>query len=296
MLRPLPEPRRPGLPLRVPGHDLPGRDPARHVSLARAVPVRRRAARSSTATCRSGEFVAFNALIALANGPVLILLVALGPAAARARPARPARRRARAGARAGRTTTRGLRAGDDARGRVELRERRLPLRRAGGAGDPRGDQPRGSSRERRSPSSAAAAPGKTTLVKLLAGLLEPTEGTIALRRRRPAHARLPQLRRHIGFVLQESYLFDDTIAAQHRLRRRRARRRASSSGRARLRTRTSSSSACRSATTRGSARAACGSRAASSSGSRSPARSTTARRSCSSTRRRARSTPSPSGR
>jgi ABC-type bacteriocin/lantibiotic exporter with double-glycine peptidase domain len=54
--------------------------------------------------------------------------------------------------------------------------------------------------------------GKTTLAKCLAGLLEPTEGTIlydgvdgrALNRR--------ELRRQIGFVLQDNYLFADTIA------------------------------------------------------------------------------------
>ena len=40
-----------------------------------------------------GEFVAFNALIALANGPVLIAALALGPAAAGARPAAAPRRR-----------------------------------------------------------------------------------------------------------------------------------------------------------------------------------------------------------
>jgi ATP-binding cassette subfamily B protein len=54
--------------------------------------------------------------------------------------------------------------------------------------------------------------GKTTLVKCLAGLLEPAEGTIlydcvdgrTLNRR--------QLRRQIGLVLQDNYLFADTIA------------------------------------------------------------------------------------
>ena len=54
--------------------------------------------------------------------------------------------------------------------------------------------------------------GKTTLVKLLAGLLEPTAGTVlydGVEMRTLDHR---QLRRQIGFVLQDSYVFDDTIA------------------------------------------------------------------------------------
>jgi ATP-binding cassette subfamily B protein len=54
--------------------------------------------------------------------------------------------------------------------------------------------------------------GKTTLVKCLAGLLEPTEGTIyydGIDLRKVNHR---DLRRQVGFVLQENHLFDDTIA------------------------------------------------------------------------------------
>ena len=55
--------------------------------------------------------------------------------------------------------------------------------------------------------------GKTTLIKLLAGLLEPTEGEILFDGFELRTLDYRTLRRRIGFVLQESYLFDDTIAA-----------------------------------------------------------------------------------
>jgi ATP-binding cassette subfamily B protein len=54
--------------------------------------------------------------------------------------------------------------------------------------------------------------GKTTLVKCLAGLLEPSEGRIELDHIDLATLDYRSVRRHIGVVLQESYLFDDTIA------------------------------------------------------------------------------------
>ncbi|MGH2933139.1 MAG: peptidase domain-containing ABC transporter [Gaiellaceae bacterium] len=53
--------------------------------------------------------------------------------------------------------------------------------------------------------------GKTTLVKLLAGLVEPTEGAILFDGFDLRTLDYTTLRRQIGFVLQESYLFDDTI-------------------------------------------------------------------------------------
>ena len=53
--------------------------------------------------------------------------------------------------------------------------------------------------------------GKTTLIKLLAGLLEPTEGEIRFDGFELRTLDYRTLRRQIGFVLQESYLFDDTI-------------------------------------------------------------------------------------
>jgi ATP-binding cassette subfamily B protein len=55
--------------------------------------------------------------------------------------------------------------------------------------------------------------GKTTLIKLLAGLVEPTEGTIQFDELELRTLDYRTLRRHVGFVLQESYLFDDTIRA-----------------------------------------------------------------------------------
>ena len=53
--------------------------------------------------------------------------------------------------------------------------------------------------------------GKTTLIKLLAGLVEPTEGAIRFDGLEMGTLDYRTLRRHVGFVLQESYLFDDTI-------------------------------------------------------------------------------------
>ena len=54
--------------------------------------------------------------------------------------------------------------------------------------------------------------GKTTLVKCLAGMLEPTEGAILFDGVEQKRLLYRDLRRQIGFVLQENYLFDDTIA------------------------------------------------------------------------------------
>jgi HlyB family type I secretion system ABC transporter len=54
--------------------------------------------------------------------------------------------------------------------------------------------------------------GKTTLIKCLAGLLEPTAGTILYDGIDVKTLNYRDLRRQVGFVLQESYLFDDTIA------------------------------------------------------------------------------------
>ena len=55
--------------------------------------------------------------------------------------------------------------------------------------------------------------GKTTLVKLLAGLVLPTEGRITYDGVDLMTLDHRTLRRQIGFVLQETHLFDDSIAA-----------------------------------------------------------------------------------
>jgi ATP-binding cassette subfamily B protein len=54
--------------------------------------------------------------------------------------------------------------------------------------------------------------GKTTLIKCLAGLLEPTSGTILYDGIDLRTLNYRDLRRKIGFVLQDNHLFDDSIA------------------------------------------------------------------------------------
>ena len=53
--------------------------------------------------------------------------------------------------------------------------------------------------------------GKTTLIKCLAGLIEPTEGTILFDGVDMTTLNYRELRRKIGVVLQENYMFSDTI-------------------------------------------------------------------------------------
>jgi ATP-binding cassette subfamily B protein len=54
--------------------------------------------------------------------------------------------------------------------------------------------------------------GKTTLVKLIAGLLEPTEGNIYFDHVDLKTLNYRDVRRHIGMVLQENHMFNETIA------------------------------------------------------------------------------------
>jgi ATP-binding cassette subfamily B protein len=55
--------------------------------------------------------------------------------------------------------------------------------------------------------------GKSTLVKCLAGLLMPTAGRIEYDGVELRELRTVELRRRIGFVLQNPFVFDDTVAA-----------------------------------------------------------------------------------
>nr|WP_162097444.1 peptidase domain-containing ABC transporter [Mycolicibacterium rhodesiae] len=54
--------------------------------------------------------------------------------------------------------------------------------------------------------------GKTTLIKCLSGLLVPTSGAIVFDGADLTALDMRQLRRHIGFVLQDNHMFDATIA------------------------------------------------------------------------------------
>jgi ABC-type bacteriocin/lantibiotic exporter with double-glycine peptidase domain/CRP-like cAMP-binding protein len=54
--------------------------------------------------------------------------------------------------------------------------------------------------------------GKSTLLRLLAGLLEPTEGVIRYDATDISGLDYRELRRRLGYVLQEPYLFSETIA------------------------------------------------------------------------------------
>ena len=54
--------------------------------------------------------------------------------------------------------------------------------------------------------------GKTTLVKLIAGLLEPTDGNIFFDHVDLKTLNYRDVRRHIGIVLQENHMFNETIA------------------------------------------------------------------------------------
>src|SRR6476660_1025078 len=54
--------------------------------------------------------------------------------------------------------------------------------------------------------------GKTTLIKLIAGLLEPTEGAIFFDNVDLKTLNYRDVRRHIGTVLQDNHMFNDTIA------------------------------------------------------------------------------------
>lgn len=158
-----------------------------------------------------GAFVSFNALIALANAP-LILLLALWDRLQFARvllgrlddvlDSEPEQGRDRSSLRAVTTLA----------GQIELRNVGF---RYGGPESPAILD--GISLTVAAGESIAivgrSGSGKTTLIKLLAGLIEPTEGTILYDGIALGRLDYRTLRRHIGVVLQESYLFDTTILA-----------------------------------------------------------------------------------
>ncbi|MGI8889421.1 MAG: peptidase domain-containing ABC transporter [Chthoniobacterales bacterium] len=54
--------------------------------------------------------------------------------------------------------------------------------------------------------------GKTTLIKLIAGLLEPTDGTVLFDNTDLKTLNYRDVRRHIGMVLQENHIFNESIA------------------------------------------------------------------------------------
>jgi ATP-binding cassette subfamily B protein len=158
-----------------------------------------------------GQFVAYNALIALANGPVLLLL-SLWDQLQQARvqllrlddvlEQEPEQ---------GHDHSQ-LRAVPTLAGRVELRNVGF---RYGGPDSPPILAELSFTAE---PGETIAivgrsGSGKTTLIKLLAGLYEPTEGAIAFDGYDMSTLDYRTLRRQIGFVLQENYLFNDSLIA-----------------------------------------------------------------------------------
>jgi len=158
-----------------------------------------------------GQFVAFNALIALANGPVLTLL-SLWDQLQQARvqllrlddvlDQEPEQGHDRSG----------LREVTTLEGRVELRN--VGFRYGGADAPPILEDLTFSV----APGETIAivgrsGSGKTTLIKLLSGLYEPTEGTIAFDGHELRTLDYRTLRRQIGFVLQENHLFNDSLAA-----------------------------------------------------------------------------------
>src|SRR5438067_1318229 len=57
--------------------------------------------------------------------------------------------------------------------------------------------------------------GKSTILRLIIGLLEPTTGAVEIDGQRVSPANLLELRRRVGYVIQEGGLFAHLTAAQN---------------------------------------------------------------------------------
>ena len=134
--------------------------------------------------------------------------------------------------------------------------------------------------------------GKSTIAKLVTRFYDPTEGSVRIDGHDLRDVTIESLRRQLGVVPQEPFLFAGHRARQHRVRAARRDRRRGDGSRAPRRARPSSSRTCPKASTRRSTSAACRCRRASASSSRWPARSSPGRASSCSTRRRRTSTSS----
>ena len=90
--------------------------------------------------------------------------------------------------------------------------------------------------------------GKTTLANLVPRFYDVTAGAVRIDGRDVRDLDLASLRAHIGIVAQDTFLFNDTVAQQHRLRAAGHCRRSRFAARRKRRWRTNSSSGCRRAT------------------------------------------------
>ncbi len=156
-----------------------------------------------------GQLVAVNALVLLASGPIAILLTAWDQMQVVTVLLGRLQDVFEQEPEQGRDHSR-LRALDDLDGHVRLR--RVGFHYAGAPDRPvlsdiSLDVPPGTTVALVGRSGA----GKSTLVKCLAGLLLPTEGSVLFDGHDLRELRFGDLRRRIGFVLQDAYLFDDTI-------------------------------------------------------------------------------------
>ena len=137
--------------------------------------------------------------------------------------------------------------------------------------------------------------GKSTIAKLLARFYDPRSGRITIDGHDIRDVTQASLRRQLGIVPQEGFLFAGTVAENIAFGRSNASREQIEAAAARGRGRRLHRGAAGRLRHASSASAASGSRSASGSSSRSPARCSPTRASSSSTRRRRRSTSAPSG-